>query len=217
MAAIAIVAPQHNQGVPTGALFAIEEHLAALENSAELVAPEQEQQFLAEFQTALTTAVDKRDRVAGFLARLEAQQAYAASEISRLQAFKKAREADQARLEGYIAYTIESLGKDDKGKYRRLEGNSSVLFLRTCPASVEVTDESSVPLDYKTATVKLPAALWNDVLNALDDGLRDTVLAATSRDLALTADKRAIKAAIEAKSEVPGARLITDKTNVGRK
>jgi len=216
MAAIALA---HITQVPAnaGTLHDLEDRLDALANSAALVTPEQEQAFLVDFRIAMTTAIAKRDRVAARLAKLENQQEFAALEISRLQAFKAAKAADQARLEGYITHVIESLGKDDKGKYRRLEGNSSVLFLRTCPASVEVTDESAVPLDYKTATVRLPAALWNDVLNALDDGLRDTVLAATSRDLALTADKRAIKAAIEAKSEVPGARLITDKTNVGRK
>jgi len=216
MAAIALA---HITQVPAnaGTLHDLEDRLDALANSAALVTPEQEQAFLVDFRIAMTTAIAKRDRVAARLAKLENQQEFAALEISRLQAFKAAKAADQARLEGYITHVIESLGKDDKGKYRRLEGNSSVLFLRTCPASVEVTDESAVPLDYKTATVKLPAALWNDVLNALDDGLRDTVLAATSRDLALTADKRAIKAAIEANCEVPGTRLVTDNTTVGRK
>jgi hypothetical protein len=43
------------------------------------------------------------------------------------------------------------------------------------------------------------------------------VLAATSNDLSVSVDKVAIKAAIQAGSDVPGAKLITDKTTLGRK
>src|SRR2546427_7962438 len=48
------------------------------------VSPEQEQEFREEFQTALTAAVDKRDRVGQFLAHLEQQIEFAKSEIDRL-------------------------------------------------------------------------------------------------------------------------------------
>ena len=65
--------------VPT--LFGVEESLTALLDTAEMVDPGDEQAFLADFQAALITATDKRDRVAGRLAKLEAQQAFAAAEI----------------------------------------------------------------------------------------------------------------------------------------
>ena len=63
----------------------------------------------------------------------------------------------------------------------------------------------------------MAAAIWDDILNALDPGFRDYVLAATTKDLSVTVDKLAIKAAIEAGIEVRGATLITDKTTLGRK
>ena len=50
--------------------------------------------------------------MAHHLAHLEQQQEFAAREISRLQKFRKEREAAQARLEGYVSYCIRTQGKD---------------------------------------------------------------------------------------------------------
>src|ERR1035438_1103687 len=99
-------------------LYDAEESLTALLDTQDLVTPDQEQEFLADFEAALSSASDKRDRVAGRLAKLEAQQAYAAAEIKRLQAFKHSAELAQERLEGYVSYVIQRLGKDAKGKRR---------------------------------------------------------------------------------------------------
>ena len=204
--------------VPT--LFDVEESLTALLDTAEMVTSADEAAFLLDFQEALEHAVDKRDRVAGRLAKLEAQQAYAAAEIKRLQTFKRSAEAQQERLEGYVTYVIQRLGKDAKGKWRKLEGNSSTMSLKACPASVEVTDESLVPLDFKRAMVHMNAAMWTDILGVLGD-CTPTFLAqvqeATAADTSLTVDKVAIKATLQAGVEVEGAKLITDKTTVVRK
>src|ERR1017187_2412897 len=209
MAAVAVTAPH--------TLFEIEEGLMAFLDTAELVTPDQEQAFLAEFQQALSLAADKRDRVAHRLAQLENQQAFAAAEIKRLQAFKKAKESEQDRLEGYVSYVIRRLGKDGKDKWRRLEGHTSTLFLRGCAPSVEVVEEALISLDYKRAMVHIAAAMWDDILNSLDSKFRDAVLAATTHDLSVTVNKVAVKAAIEAGTDVPGAKLITDKAALGRK
>jgi hypothetical protein len=80
-----------------------------------------------------------------------------------------------------------------------------------------VKDEAAIPLDYKRAMVHMAAAMWDDILNALDPQFRDAVLAVTTNDLSVTVDKVAIKAAIEAGIDVPGAKLITDKTTLGRR
>jgi hypothetical protein len=147
-----------------------------LTESLETVTPEQEKEYLEDFKAALTSAAEKRDRVAHHLAHLEQQQEFAAKEISRLQKFKKEREAMQTRLEEYVSHCIESLGRDRAGKYKKLEGNTTVMFLRSCPASIEVTDLDAVPLDYQNATVTLPASMLNDVLNALEEDFREKVL-----------------------------------------
>src|ERR1039458_8346434 len=118
MAALAVVP---SPAVTAAPLYVIEDHLAALIETAELVSPEQEQEFRAEFHAPLTAAVDKRDRVGQFLAHLEQQIAFARYEIDRLRQRKATCERALARLENYVIEIIENLGTDSKGKYPRLE------------------------------------------------------------------------------------------------
>lgn len=92
-------------------LYDIEEHLIALTESLETVTRDQEWDYLEDFKAALSSAAEKRDRVAHHLAHLEQQQECAAKEISRLQRFKKEREVAQTRLEGYVSYCIPGAGK----------------------------------------------------------------------------------------------------------
>ena len=145
-------------------LYAIEEYLAALVETLELVPVFQEQEFREEVQHALTTAVDKRDRVGQFMAHLEHQIAFAASEIERLRKRKAMYERAFRRIEDYVSYTIEMLGRDAKGKYRRLEGKTVTFSLAVCPSPVHVTDESAIPAEFKTVTLKLPAVAWEQIL-----------------------------------------------------
>ena len=67
---MAVLAVVPSPAVTAEPLYVIEDQLAALIETAELVSPQQELEFRAEFQAALTTAVDKRDRVGQFLAHL---------------------------------------------------------------------------------------------------------------------------------------------------
>jgi hypothetical protein len=84
------IAPISANDLAAQPLYAIGEYLAALVDTVELVPPDQEQQFRDEFQLALTTAVEKRDRVGQFMAHLEHQIAFAESEIDRLKQRKTA-------------------------------------------------------------------------------------------------------------------------------
>ena len=119
---MAVLAVVPSPAVTAAPLYVIEDQFASLIETAELVSPEQELEFRAEFQAALTAAVDKRDRVGQFLAHLEHQIDFARFEIDRLRQRKATCERALERLENYVIGTIETLGTDDKGKYRRLEG-----------------------------------------------------------------------------------------------
>ena len=96
MAALTIVP---SPAITAAPLYLIEDHLAAMIETAEMVSPEQEQEFRAEFQAALTAAVDKRDRVGQFLSHLEQQIEFAKFEIDRLKQRKAAFERALERLE----------------------------------------------------------------------------------------------------------------------
>ena len=205
MAALAVIP---SPAVTAAPLYAIEDTLAALIETAELVSPEQEREFRTEFQTALAAAVEKRDKVGQFLAHLERQIDFARFEIDRLRQRKAASERALARLEEYVIETIENLGTDGKGRYRTLEGKTTTFSLRGCPPSVEVADESAIPAEYKTLTLKLPAVTWEQLLDGLDIEQRAAVLAQV-KSPEIGVDKRSIKAAFDSGTDVPGAGLVS--------
>jgi Gp157 protein len=212
MAALAAVP---SPAVTAAPLYMIEDQLAALIETAELVSPEQEQEFRAEFQAALTAAVDKRDRVGQFLAHLEQQIDFAKFEIDRLRQRKATCERALARLENYVIGTIENLGTDGKGKYRRLEGKTTTFSLRACPPSVEVADETAIPSEYKVLLLKLPAVMWEQLLDGLEIEERSEVLRQVHTP-EVTVDKRSIKAAIDGGVDVPGAGLAIGRHSLRR-
>ena len=212
MAALAVVP---SPAVTAAPLYVIEDQLAALVETAELVSPEQEQEFRAEFQTALTAAVDKRDRVGQFLAHLEQQIDFAKFEIDRLRQRKATCERALARLEDYVIGTIENLGTDGKGKYRRLEGKTTTFSLRACPPSVEVADETAIPAEYKVLILKLPAVTWEQLLDGLEIEQRSAVLGQV-RSPEVSVDKRSIKAAIDGGADVPGVGLVIGRHSLRR-
>ncbi len=209
------LAPGSASAAAAQPLYAIEEYLAVLVDTAELVPPDQEQEFRDEFQLALTTAVNKRDRVGQFMAHIEQQIAFANFEIDRLRERKAAYQRALDRLEDYITHTIEVLGRDAKGKYRRLEGKTVTFSLAGCPPSVDITDESAVPAEYKTLTLKLPAVAWEQILDGLDADRRQVVTAIVKHE-GIAIDKRLVKAAIGAGTKVPGADLAIGKTSLRR-
>jgi hypothetical protein len=213
MAVLAIVP---SPGVTAAPLYVIEDQLAALIETAELVSPEQEQEFRVELQTALTSAVEKRDRVGQFLAHLEQQIDFARFEIDRLRQRKATYERTLARMEDYVVETIENLGTDSKGKYRTLEGKTTTFSLRACPPSVEVTDESAIPSDYKTLTLKLPAVTWEGLLDGLDIEQRATIMGQV-KSPEVSVDKRSMKAAMDGGVGVAGAGLVTGRHSLRRK
>ena len=204
-----------SSAVTAAPLYVIEDQLAALIETAELVSPEQEQEFRMEFQAALTAAVDKRDRVGQFLTHLEQQIEFAKCEMERLRQRKLMFERALARLENYVIETIEHLGTDSKGRYRRLEGKTTTLSVRACPPSVEVVDESVIPSEYKMLTLKLPAATWERLLDWLDIERRASILSQV-KSPEVSVDKRSIKAAIDGGAEIPGICLAIGRHSLRR-
>lgn len=94
----------------------------------------------------LEGAIEKRDRVAGFLKHLETQAEFAAAEIKRLQDRKRKFENAQKRLKDNIAHVMALTGQ------KKLEGKTSTLSLRKNPPRVVIVDEELVPAEFKTRT-----------------------------------------------------------------
>jgi hypothetical protein len=64
--------------------------------------------------------------------------------------------------------TIENLGTDSTGKYRRPDGKTTTFSLRACPPSVEIGDEAAIPLEFKVLLLKLPALRLEQLLDGLE-------------------------------------------------
>jgi hypothetical protein len=212
MAALAVVP---SSAVTAGPLYAIEEHLAALIETVEMVPPEQEQEFRASFEAALTTAVEKRDRVGQFMAHLEQQAAFAKAEIDRLRVRKALCDRTLERLEQYVIETIEHLGTDAKGRYQKLEGKTTTFSIRACPPSVEVTDEAAIPAEYKTVLLKLSAVTWERLLDDIDIDERASVLE-EGRCAEVSVDKRSVKDALERGAAFAGVSLVVGRHSLKR-
>ena len=129
--------PAEGEGAPgpppseSPIIWDVEINPAALADSVETAEPEQEQQFLENFRQAHMAAKEKRDRVASFLAYCEAMAEMASKEIVRLQKRRDFFTRTVERVEGYVELILRNLGKDPKGKWLKLEGNTSSLSLAT--------------------------------------------------------------------------------------
>lgn len=189
------------------ALFEVEENLLALLDTEELVTPEMEQEFLQDLSDGLQVAIDKRDRVAGFIKACEVNAKMAAEEIARLQGRKKLLESAAERVRKYVTWIIEALGTDPKGKLRKLEGHRFTMSARACPVSVEITKEEDIPRKFRHVTLSGPAEVMDKLLvKAIEEFGRMEPLQGST-----TVDRSAVKKALEAGEEVPGAELIVGK------
>jgi hypothetical protein len=187
--------------------------------------PEQEAEFKADLAEALRVAVKKRDASAGFILQCENLAEFAAQEIRRLQARKNVFINWADRHRAYVCSIIEQLPPDAKGKPAKLEGERFRMSVRAVPASLEITDAKAVPLTYKTVTVTMPAVAY-EVLKAtfgmggveipakvaatLTDEERRLVI--EPFDFAklpahYSIDNAAVKAALQAGNNIPGADL----------
>jgi hypothetical protein len=167
---------------PRGSLYEITDHLAALFDTVDMAETEEQRQAIgAEIANYLEAEVRKVDGVASYLAHCEAQQQLAAAEIQRLQNRKEAYERREEHLKQYVISIMEA------NKLKKLEGATSTLSLRACPASVEVLDEAAVPAEFMI--VKQVVSL----------------------------DRKAIKAALESDVDVPGVDLVIGKQTLVRR
>lgn len=192
-------------------LYQIEEDLQALLDTAEGgVAPEHQEEIQQAIIVAHMNAVDKRERVHQFMTHVDGQIDNIDRELERLQKLKKSYGSAVGRIAGYIVSVIQGLGKDGKGKYKKLEGQTCVFSLRAAPDSVEVLDDTKVPNRFKKFTLTVPAEAWDAFIDSADIDERQRFLKAVVSS-SVAVDKWPIKAALKAKEQVPGVELKTER------
>ena len=80
---------------------------------------------------------------------------------------------------------------------------------------MEVVDESAIPSEYKVLLLKLPAVIWEQLLDGLEVEQRSAVLG-QMKSPEVTVDKRLIKAAIDGGVDIPGAGLAIGRHSLRR-
>ncbi|MCU1340143.1 MAG: hypothetical protein JWO19_5724 [Bryobacterales bacterium] len=123
-----------------------------------------------------------------------------ANEIRRLTARKRSFENAAERPRGIVIWVIMALGKDDKGKPRKLQGAHFTLSARACPNTVRIEYESLVPDAYKRVRVNMPAEQWAMICERLSEPFPVATY---------YIDGAALKTALESGIEVDGAQLET--------
>ncbi len=147
-------------------LYEIEDRLAALLDSAELVPDEQDAEFEMELAEQFRLAADKRESCGRFLKVCEAQVNACNAEIERLKDRRDRIEGAVERMRQIIARVIEKQGTDERGVYRRLEGHTFTFSLRRTPASVVIEDEAEVPARFKRVNVVIDKRAVRTALDA---------------------------------------------------
>lgn len=196
----AVVNPSAATDIARGlTLFQIEESIALLAEAAE------EAGMTTDIEQALTTylqgTLEKRDRVAEFIQYCEWMADLAKAEIKRLQGRQKHFEGTANCVSAMVLRVLDYLGA------KKLEGRTHTLSKRKCPPSVRIDDETSVPSEFKRVTVTLRLDEWNRLLAAAGDDLRQTVETAIVKREE-TIDLKAVKEALNAERDVPGADLV---------
>lgn len=179
-------------------LFQLEEGLALLAEVVETEAPDEAiDQALTDYMAA---AVDKRDRVAGFIRYCEAMVEAAKAEEERLCLRRRRFESQVKRLKDGVIRLMDALG------YSKLEGRTSTLAKRKCPPAVLVTDAQKVPSRFKRHTVMLPLDLWHELLAAVPAELRAKVEAWMLKQ-ETTIELSHLKSAVQPGTVLEGATL----------
>jgi hypothetical protein len=128
----------------------------------------------------------------------------AKAEVKRLQARQKHFEASAERVSSMVLRVLDWLGAE------KLEGRTNTLKKRKCPPSVNVIDEQKIPAEYKRVTVTLPLPQWQQLLDGIPEGARNTVLAGV-RKQEISLDLEAIKQALSLEKAIEGADLALDR------
>ena len=199
-------------------LYEIEENLLALADSVETVAPEQEAQFIAEFQAAMEAAKDKRDRVHYFLDHCETMAEAAKREAARLTERAKRFAAAKDRVEKMVVPLVEMKGFDKKGKpIGKLEGTAVTFTIARKPRCLEIVSEAEIPDRYKNVTIEMRKDHFEALLSALDmEALAALEPLIQSKKVTVTAAD--VKKDLDDEGNgVPGAKLSTVQYRLVRK
>ena len=156
-------------------------------------------ELLAQFQQFCEAHGEKADRIGRFLRMMEARVQYCRSEANRLH--ERARSSDRKATQTKYMVMYYLKGRDLK----KIEGREFTLRIqRNSQDSVRLTDETQVPMRFRTVTARLDGALWERLIENIPEDLKRGLV--TSIQEAVPSNE-AIKNAVQNQTTVPGAEV----------
>jgi len=143
----------------------------------------------------------KTDNVAHVLRLMSKTRELIHEERDRLKQKELACERAERSLREYVIRVMR------ENNWRHMKTPLNTLFTRSTEA-VEITDAGAINAAYMHAEVKLPLWLWNAIMEAvLKDAPRDVIMDAENLRVKTEPSLSAIRKALKAGQDVPGADL----------
>lgn len=189
-------------------ILEISDDLQAWANSIEFATTDEE---LAEIEGCvidfLAQLGDRVDDFVNALHILQGQAEIGKQAVDRIQARVRVIENAEKRLREFAVKAIEMMGA------KKLEGNTSRISLRACPASVAIVNQNAIPAEFVHVDIRCRRDQLDNFVDVLTNGqlsLWHKMVSVQSANV----DKRAIADAIKAGRDVPGADLAIGKQSL---
>jgi len=156
-------------------------------------------ELLERFQQFCEAHSEKADRIGRFLRMMEARVQHCRSEASRLQERARSSERKATQTKYMVMYYLKS--RDLK----KIEGREFTLRIqKNSQDSVRFTDETQVPLRYRTVSARLDGLSWERVMENLPEDLKRLLVASIQE---AAPSNEAIKNAAQGQIVVPGTEV----------
>jgi len=192
---VASIAQEHS-------LFEIDRELDTLLDEIEVEIEsrgEASVELVERFQQFCDAHGEKVDRIGRFLRMMEARVQYCRSEANRLQDRARSSERKAAQTKYMVMYYLKSR------ELKKIEGREFTLRIqKNSQDSVRLTDETQVPMRYRTVAARIDGAMWERLIGSLSEDLGHTLMASI-QDASPSND--AIKQAFQNQIAVPGAEV----------
>jgi hypothetical protein len=156
-------------------------------------------ELVERFQQFCEAHGEKADRIGRFLRMMEARVQYCRSEANRLQERARSSERKATQTKYMVMHYLKSR------ELKKIEGREFTLRIqRNSQDSVRFTDETLVPMRYRTVAARLDGALWEQLVESVKDDLKPPVVASIQEAVP---SNEAIKNAVQNQIAVPGAEV----------
>lgn len=150
----------------TMTLYAAEEYLQTMIDTADAATPEYEEQLKVAVQEATAAAIDKREKVARWIMWGDQRNELQRQEIQRQQ--KRVRTSEEAvrKVREYVAEYIVNQPLETRGgklAFPIMRGSTTSMYVTSGKNKIEITDHEAIEDKYKRVNVQMSLEEWESI------------------------------------------------------